>query len=94
MVNEVQEFCLRWNNHHNVLVSVLDSLLARETLVDVVLAAEGRSIKVHRLVLCACSQYFEVSIRFCHHCLVLYLICLCHYRIFSVNNVINKLWCS
>jgi len=59
MVNEVQEFCLRWNNHHNVLVSVLDSLLARETLVDVVLAAEGRSIKVHRLVLCACSQYFE-----------------------------------
>lgn len=60
MVSEVQEFCLRWNNHHNVLVSVLDSLLERETLVDVVLAAEGQFIKVHRLVLCACSQYFEV----------------------------------
>lgn len=59
MGSEDQEFCLRWNNHQSTLISVFDSLFQREMLVDVVLAAEGRSIKVHRLVLCACSQYFE-----------------------------------
>jgi hypothetical protein len=59
--HDIQEFCLKWNNHHSTLVSVLDSLLVRESLVDVVLAAEGQSIKVHRLVLFACSQYFTVS---------------------------------
>ena len=61
MGSEDQEFCLRWNNHQSTLISVFDSLFQREMLVDVVLAAEGRSIKVHRLVLCACSQYFEVQ---------------------------------
>jgi hypothetical protein len=65
--HDIQEFCLKWNNHHSTLVSVLDFLLVRESLVDLVLAAEkvlltlGQSIKVHRLVLFACSQYFTVS---------------------------------
>ena len=57
----VQEYCLRWNNHHSTLVSVMDALLQKGTLVDVTLAAEGKSIQVHRLVLCACSNYFQVS---------------------------------
>jgi len=55
----VQEYCLRWNNHHSTLVSVMDALLQKGTLVDVTLAAEGKSIEVHRLVLCACSNYFQ-----------------------------------
>jgi len=59
MESEEQEYCLRWNNHQSTLISVLDSLLQREILVDVILAAEGNFIKVHRLVLSACSQYFE-----------------------------------
>jgi len=37
----------------------MNSLLQKELLVDVTLAAEGQFIEVHRLVLCACSQYFE-----------------------------------
>ena len=60
MVNRVQEIALRWNNHQNTLVTVLEKLLQRETFVDVILAAEGQFIKAHRIVLCACSQYFEV----------------------------------
>ncbi|XP_057378414.1 protein tramtrack, beta isoform-like isoform X2 [Daphnia carinata] len=59
MENDLKEFCLRWNNHHNTLISVLDSLLMKERLVDVTLAAEGQFINVHRIVLFACSQYFE-----------------------------------
>ena len=58
----IQEYCLRWNNHHSTLVSVMDALLQKGTLVDVTLAAEGKSIQVHRLVLCACSHYFQVII--------------------------------
>ncbi|XP_065558860.1 protein tramtrack, beta isoform-like isoform X12 [Artemia franciscana] len=54
-----QEFCLKWNNHHMTLVSVLDRLLSSETLVDVTLVAEGKSIRVHRVVLAACSTYFH-----------------------------------
>ena len=60
MLAGVQEFCLRWKNHHNALVTYLNNLLQRESFVDVILAAEGQFIKVHRLVLCASSQYFEV----------------------------------
>lgn len=59
MENDLREFCLKWNNHHNTLISVLDSLLMKERLVDVTLAAEGQFINVHRIVLFACSQYFE-----------------------------------
>jgi len=56
---ETEDFCLRWNNHHTTFISVMNSLLQKELLVDVTLAAEGQFIEVHRLVLCACSQYFE-----------------------------------
>ena len=52
---------LNWNSHHSTIVSVLDSLLERECLVDVTLAAEGKFINVHRFMLFACSPYFEVT---------------------------------
>jgi len=61
------EFCLKWNNHHSVLVSVLDALLEQEKLVDVTLAAECQFLNVHRLVLFACSQYFEVGFLYSFH---------------------------
>ena len=59
---DVQEFCLKWNSHHSTVISVLDSLLARERLVDVTLACDGQFINVHRFMLFACSSYFEVCI--------------------------------
>ena len=57
---DAEEFCLRWNNHHHVLVNVLDKLLEQESMCDVTLAADHSYVRVHRLVLCACSTYFEV----------------------------------
>lgn len=56
-----QHFCLRWNNHQSTLVSVFDSLLESGTLVDCTLAAEGRCIQAHKVLLSACSPYFAVS---------------------------------
>ncbi len=52
--------CVRWNDHHPFLIELLHNLQVRESFVDVTLAAEGRFIRVHRLILGACSHYFEV----------------------------------
>ncbi|KAJ6640820.1 Protein tramtrack, beta isoform, partial [Pseudolycoriella hygida] len=55
----VQQFCLRWNNHQPNFISVFSALLHNEALVDVTLAAEGRHLQAHKVVLSACSSYFQ-----------------------------------
>ncbi|XP_055919144.1 longitudinals lacking protein, isoforms A/B/D/L isoform X6 [Eupeodes corollae] len=57
-MDDDQQFCLRWNNHQSTLISVFDTLLENETLVDCTLAAEGKFLKAHKVVLSACSPYF------------------------------------
>lgn len=53
-------YCLRWNNHQNNLLGVFSQLLQEESLVDVTLAcSEGHSIRAHKVVLSACSSYFQ-----------------------------------
>ncbi|KAK9878052.1 hypothetical protein WA026_020680 [Henosepilachna vigintioctopunctata] len=54
------QFCLRWNDHQSTLVAVFDRLLENEALVDCTLAAEGKCLNAHRVVLSACSPYFEL----------------------------------
>ncbi|XP_054269851.1 zinc finger and BTB domain-containing protein 7B-like isoform X1 [Macrosteles quadrilineatus] len=55
-----EHYCLRWNNHQNNLLGVFSQLLQDESLVDVTLAcAEGHSIRAHKVVLSACSSYFQ-----------------------------------
>ncbi|KAL1129321.1 hypothetical protein AAG570_013850 [Ranatra chinensis] len=53
------QYCLKWNNHHSTLISVLDSLLGSGKHVDCTLAAEGRELGAHKVVLSACSPYLE-----------------------------------
>lgn len=62
-----QQFCLRWNNHQSTLIQNFDTLLESGTLVDCTLAAEGKYLKAHKVVLSACSPYFEVSISLISH---------------------------
>uniref|UniRef100_A0A4Y0BLY9 BTB domain-containing protein n=1 Tax=Anopheles funestus TaxID=62324 RepID=A0A4Y0BLY9_ANOFN len=57
-MDDDQQFCLRWNNHQSTLISVIDTLLENGTLVDCTLAAEGKFLKAHKVVLSACSPYF------------------------------------
>ncbi|XP_020279642.1 protein tramtrack, beta isoform-like isoform X3 [Pseudomyrmex gracilis] len=54
-----QRFCLRWNNHQSNLLSVFDQLLHDECFVDVTLAVEGQLLRAHKMVLSACSPYFQ-----------------------------------
>jgi Cys2His2 zinc finger developmental/cell cycle regulator len=54
-----QRFCLRWNNHQSNLLSVFDQLLHAEKFIDVTLAIDGQYLKAHKIVLSACSPYFQ-----------------------------------
>ncbi|CAG9782374.1 unnamed protein product [Diatraea saccharalis] len=54
-----QQFCLRWNNYQSNLANCFDQLLQTESFVDVTLACEGQSLKAHKVVLSACSPYFQ-----------------------------------
>jgi len=54
-----QEFCLKWNNHQTTILSVMDTLLEEESLVDVTLSADGQFLRAHRVILSACSPYFR-----------------------------------
>jgi len=51
---------LKWSGHQPTLISLFDSLLSSECCLDVTLAADGQFLKAHRLVLCACSSFFQV----------------------------------
>ena len=54
-----QVFCLRWNNHRNNLLTVFDHLLQTEAFCDVTIACDGASLKCHKIILSACSTYFQ-----------------------------------
>lgn len=61
----MQQFRLRWNNHQPNFISVFTTLLNSESLVDVTLGAEGKHVQAHKVVLSACSSYFQVGVN-CH----------------------------
>ncbi|XP_049794879.1 longitudinals lacking protein, isoforms N/O/W/X/Y-like [Schistocerca nitens] len=50
---------LRWNNHQATLMSVFDALLENEKLTDCTISAEGHHLRAHKIILSACSPYFE-----------------------------------
>ncbi|XP_063227503.1 protein jim lovell isoform X2 [Bacillus rossius redtenbacheri] len=52
-------YSLRWNNHQNHILNAFDTLLQNETLVDVTLVCEEASVRAHKVVLSACSPYFQ-----------------------------------
>lgn len=54
-----QYFSLRWNNYQSNMTSVFHELLETQSFVDVTLACEYNSLKAHKVVLSACSAYFQ-----------------------------------
>jgi hypothetical protein len=58
-MNQQQQFCLKWNNYQSNMNEVFLSMLVAENMVDVTLACEGENLKAHKMVLAACSPYFQ-----------------------------------
>lgn len=52
-------YSLRWNNHQTHILSAFDALLQAETLVDVTLVCAETSVRAHKVVLSACSPFFQ-----------------------------------
>lgn len=53
------QFCLKWNNFHTNLSDVFHNMLLNESMVDVTIACEGASLKAHKMILAACSPFFQ-----------------------------------
>ena len=51
---------LEWSNHSENVLERLSGLLSRNCLLDITLAAEGRFMRAHKVVLASVSKYFEV----------------------------------
>ncbi|KAJ8953798.1 hypothetical protein NQ318_006645 [Aromia moschata] len=54
-----EHYNLRWNNYTSNLIQIFSEHQHHETLVDVTLTCEGQFIKAHKLILSACSAFFE-----------------------------------
>ena len=52
-------YSLRWKNHQSHILSEFDALLQAETLVDVTLVCDEISMRAHKVVLSACSPFFQ-----------------------------------
>ena len=63
-----QQYCLRWNNHQHNLLSVFEDLLNHEAFVDVTIACDGLNLKAHKMVLSACSPYFQSMLKTASKC--------------------------
>lgn len=57
---EEDDYYIKWEKHHSAFISFFSSLFRKSVHVDCTLAAEEKYIKAHRIVLMACSPYFEV----------------------------------
>ncbi|XP_066937611.1 longitudinals lacking protein, isoforms H/M/V-like isoform X2 [Macrobrachium rosenbergii] len=53
------QFLLKWNNHQTNFVEVFSYLRTQDAFVDVTLACDGKSFSAHKVVLSACSPYFQ-----------------------------------
>lgn len=56
-----EQYNLRWTNYLSNLSQILLDHHLSEKLVDVTLVCEGQYIRAHKLVLSACSMFFQVS---------------------------------
>ncbi|XP_076294196.1 uncharacterized protein LOC143215710 isoform X2 [Lasioglossum baleicum] len=54
-----QQYCLRWKYHHSNLQTMFSQLLERQVFCDVTLACEGKTLRAHKVVLSACSTFFD-----------------------------------
>lgn len=59
MNQETEEYLLKWVDHQRTIMSAFRTLLENGAFADCTLSAEGISVRAHKIVLSACSRYFE-----------------------------------
>lgn len=59
MAGAQEHYSLRWNDHQNQILLAFDALLQTKSLVDVTLVCAETSIRAHKVVLSACSPFFQ-----------------------------------
>lgn len=59
IMTEQEHYSLRWNNHQNHILCAFDTLLKTKSLVDVTLVCAESKIRAHKVVLSACSPFFQ-----------------------------------
>ena len=52
-----------WSSKYENCLQVFLEQLSNENLVDVTLSCQGQFLKAHKMILSACSPYFQVSFR-------------------------------
>ncbi|KAG1660858.1 Protein bric-a-brac 2 [Nymphon striatum] len=53
------QFCLKWNDYQSNFTTAFSNLFANNDMVDATLVCEGETIRVHKLILSACSSFFQ-----------------------------------
>ena len=53
------QLCLKWNNYEASIIQIFQEMYESENLVDVTIACERQFVKAHKIVLAACSPYFQ-----------------------------------
>ena len=58
-MDDQQQFCLRWNDFQTNMVASFKHLRDEKSFCDVTIACDGASVKCHKMILSACSAYFQ-----------------------------------
>ncbi|KAF5298436.1 hypothetical protein FQR65_LT01215 [Abscondita terminalis] len=80
------QYSLNWSNHTNHIKKAFDNLWSGNQFVDVTLSCEGQKITAHKMILSACSVYFNDLFQDnpCQHPIVIL-------RDVKFNNLVNIL---
>lgn len=56
---DTQKFCLKWDDFHSSVTSLLNDLRLVDEFCDITLCCDGARLGAHRVLLSACSPYFR-----------------------------------
>ena len=58
-----EKFCLKWDDFQENLLASFEELRSDNDFTDVTLACEDQSVKVHKVILSACSPFFKKMLK-------------------------------
>ena len=63
MMSSDENYCLRWNDFEKKYAETFRVLRDNDYFTDVTLVTDGHSVKAHRVILSACSNYFHAILK-------------------------------